>query len=61
MKCKVYLSSKPGPWEQYAGTVTVEADSLAQAERLAVSKLASGTFKDRGDRAWRIGKVEVEL
>jgi|GEM_PF-2256444 len=55
---EVEMSSKPGMWEFYDGTVTVQARNDIEAEQIAIRKLATGAFKDRGYCAWRVHGVK---
>ena len=55
---RVYVRSKPGMWVSYNGHVDVRAETDKEAERAAIRRLATGTFKDRGYGAWIVEKIE---
>lgn len=58
MKYRVWISSKPGFYAQYDGTVNVVADNPSEAISIALKRLRTGSFRDRTDDMWRIDKVE---
>ena len=51
MKYTVYYESKPGMWELYSGTKTVEADNEEDAIEKAY-RLIRKTFFDRSRSGW---------
>ena len=54
---KVAMHSKPGFYEQYDGTVTVNAENDEQAIEAAFRKLKAGAFPDRNRSMWRVESV----
>lgn len=59
LKCKVYIKSKPGLFEQYNGHVDVAVHSVPDAFKAACEKLRNGNFPDRTDDMWTLVRVEV--
>lgn len=51
MKYTVYYESKPGMWELYSGTKTVEADNEEDAIEKAY-RIIRKTFFDRSRSGW---------
>jgi hypothetical protein len=55
---RVWLRSKPGPYEQYNGKIDVTAYDEDDAVAVAFKKLKAGSFPDRNSSMWIIEKVE---
>lgn len=51
------MRSKPGFYEQYNGTVTVQAENDEQAVDAALRKLKNGVFPDRNREMWVVESV----
>jgi hypothetical protein len=59
---RVWMISRPGPYEQYDGHVDVSAESEDDLFRLAVQKLRRTSFPDRGEGHWQmVCAEELEL
>jgi len=59
MKCRVYLRSTPGFYEQYQGKVDVFVEQVEEAIPEALKELRRTTFRDRGSSMWKAEKVEI--
>lgn len=55
---EVHMSSVPGFYAQYSGSVKVYAEDEQQAIERAFRELKRGAFPDRGQSMWKVGRVE---
>lgn len=55
---KVWMRSKPGPYEQYDGFIKVEAKDREEAIEKAFGRLADGAFYDRNRGMWKVYEVQ---
>jgi hypothetical protein len=55
---KVWLRSKPGPYEQYDGFIRVEAKDREDAVEKAFFRLERGAFYDRNRGMWNVYEVQ---
>ena len=58
---EVHLSSIPGFYAQYEGSLKVWAENDGQAIERAFRELKRGAFPDRNRDMWRVKKVERVL
>lgn len=56
-KYKVKLTSKPGMYDQYSGTIEVAAENDDKAIDAAFRKLKHGAFPDRNRSMWQVISV----
>ena len=59
MKCRVWLRSVPGPYEQYDGYVDVHVEDVNDAFDRAVQELRRGNFPARDRGMWKLERIEI--